>query len=361
MKKLTLAITGLALSLLAQGALAQTLLGSKASMQRQNQLAVSYGYTFLNTPREVADFVGEGHLVPVEETAYLELHNVSYPFARSEVKTFVDRLSRLYSATCREKLMVTSLTRPIEEQPANASSDSVHPTGMAVDMRIPGDAKCRNWLERTLLSLETAGVLDVTRERHPAHYHIALFTLAYASYVESIETTADTPQLVTAVATTIGSEPQLADGGYLIHTVRKGETLSKVADSYGVSSTAVRKLNGLRGSKLKSGQKLKIPAQQTESVANTKLASAAPIASTTELPVSLAATNESASTELASVVSEFSHKVKRGDTLWRIANRYGVSASQLKQLNGLKGDAIQVGQMLRVTQMARQKLSSASN
>src|SRR5690606_8979905 len=59
----------------------------------------------------------------------------------------------------------------------------VHPAGMAVDLRISSSAACRSWLESTLLSLERQEVLDVTRERHPPHYHIALFVDRYAEYV----------------------------------------------------------------------------------------------------------------------------------------------------------------------------------
>ncbi|MFC4637316.1 LysM peptidoglycan-binding domain-containing protein [Deinococcus hohokamensis] len=44
--------------------------------------------------------------------------------------------------------------------------------------------------------------------------------------------------------------------------------------------------------------------------------------------------------------------VKSGDTLFRIATRYGLSVSQLRALNGLKGDTIRVGQTLRLASAA---------
>ncbi|MFV0392602.1 MAG: transglycosylase SLT domain-containing protein, partial [Paludibacteraceae bacterium] len=43
------------------------------------------------------------------------------------------------------------------------------------------------------------------------------------------------------------------------HTVRKGQTLSGIAQRYGVSQTKLRKANNLRSSKIKIGQRLKIP------------------------------------------------------------------------------------------------------
>lgn len=146
---------------------AQTLKGSRGSMEHQYQVAVQNGYGFAKTASLVKDFVSKGDLVQVRENRFMELHDVSYPYARPPVKEFVDQISAQYFAYCGEKLTVTSLTRPIDRQPNNAASDSVHPTGMAVDLRVPPLGKCRTWLERTLLSLESAQVLDVTRERRP--------------------------------------------------------------------------------------------------------------------------------------------------------------------------------------------------
>src|SRR5690606_29990302 len=126
--------------------------------------AVQAGYTFTRTSRAVSELVEQGDLVRVPNSQHVTIHNVSYPFARPAVKTLIERLAAQYYNACGEKLTVTSLTRPIERQPANAAADSVHPTGMAVDLRIPSNGSCRNWLERTLLSLEDNGILDVTRE-----------------------------------------------------------------------------------------------------------------------------------------------------------------------------------------------------
>ena len=57
---------------------------------------------------------------------------------------------------------------------------------MAVDFRIPAKAASRRWLERTLVSLERSRVLDVTKERRPAHYHVAVFPSQYEHYVERL-------------------------------------------------------------------------------------------------------------------------------------------------------------------------------
>ena len=159
-----------------------TVRGSPASMERQHEMAVASDYTFAASPKDVESLVAKKRLVPVSGGADYALALVSYPYARPEVKTFVERVAADYRKACGEPLVVTSLTRPRSEQPGNAHKLSVHPAGMAVDFRISRSSKCREWLEKTLLSMEKKDLLDITRERSPAHYHVAVFTRQYAEY-----------------------------------------------------------------------------------------------------------------------------------------------------------------------------------
>ncbi len=156
---------------------AQSLYGSHESMVRQNLVAQQHDYAYLRTTQEVVQAVGSGALVAVNGNEDLELagEEVSFPYARPEVKTFLEQLAHAYRAACGEPLVVTSLVRPISRQPWNASPISVHPTGMAVDMRRSDRHGCRVWLESTLLALEGEGMIEATRERWPPHYHVAVF------------------------------------------------------------------------------------------------------------------------------------------------------------------------------------------
>jgi hypothetical protein len=154
---------------------AQSLRGSAASLDRQNEQASLHGFSYLRTPAEVRNFVEQGHLVPVTPNRDFDLHQVSFPYARPAVQVFIERLANQYRSACGEKLVVTSLTRPISNQPANASSRSVHPTGMALDLRRPANARCRSWLESTLLTIESEGVIEAIYERNPPHYHVTVF------------------------------------------------------------------------------------------------------------------------------------------------------------------------------------------
>jgi LysM repeat protein len=323
MQKLVLAFVTTAAVACATPALAQSLKGSAASMTRQNQEAVRYGYSFLENGQAVNQFVDRGHLVKVSPNRYMDLHDVSYPYARPGVKLFLDRLSTQYTAACGEKLTVTSLTRPLNRQPANASAVSVHPTGMAADLRIPQKGSCRTWLENTLLSLEATGVIDVTRERNPPHYHVAVFTQTYEQYVASLS-----------------SEPGAA-GEY---TVRRGDTLSGIAKHHGVTVVQLRSANGMKGDMLQVGQKLQIPGNAGSTDSAPATATVASLAPSEATPIAVAA----APAQVAAV-TEVTHKVRRGDTLWRIAKRYGTNVNALRSHNGLGSDVLQVGQTLKIT------------
>lgn len=178
---------GLLLALVPGLASASALGGSKASMIRQHRIAEREGLTFSSTEARVRALVADGTLEPVTGNAdYTVLPSVGHKAARPEVRLLIERLAAQYRAATGEKLVVTSLVRPIDQQPANAHQLSVHPAGIAMDLRVPANPASRQWLERTLLGLEERGLLDVTREKRPPHYHVAVFPAAYRAYVEKV-------------------------------------------------------------------------------------------------------------------------------------------------------------------------------
>ena len=157
--------------------------GSRATLLEVYQIAKRNDFTFLRTAAQVREFVEKERLVEVTENEHLEVHRVSFPYTRPILKTFIERLAEQYHHATGDKLVVTSLTRPKSMQPRNSSPWSVHPAGMAIDLRVPQDRDARKWLEETLLELEAGNLLDVTRERRPPHYHVAVFPEAYEAYV----------------------------------------------------------------------------------------------------------------------------------------------------------------------------------
>lgn len=236
---------------------AQSLLGSRASLLRQNEAAREHDYSYLRTSSDVYRFVDRGLLVRLKGNSDYALASgyVSFPYARPEVKLFVERLSDQYREACGERLVVTSLTRPMDRQPANASHLSVHPTGMALDLRRSARASCRQWLESTLLLLEDKNVLEATREKHPPHYHVSLFPNQYLRYLDSRDA------LPKAQIAKNGSQSGVATASTRKYKVGRGDTLWDIAQRHGVSVTHIKKANGIRSSRLQPGQVLSIPSR----------------------------------------------------------------------------------------------------
>ena len=230
------AVLAATLLLAAPAAEAASLRGSRSSVSRQNYQARRHDYTFIRTPSQVRRFVAKGWLVPVRGNRDYALHGVSFPYARPEVKLFIERLARQYRASCGEQLVVTSLTRPTTRQPRNASPLSVHPTGMALDLRRSWKQSCRRWIESTLLYLEDRGVLEAARERRPPHYHVALFPKPYSAYLANL-----------------GKETR--DKYFVV----RGDTLYSIARRHATTVGLVKRANGLRGDRIYPGQVLKLP------------------------------------------------------------------------------------------------------
>lgn len=251
--RLSLVALLFSLLLLPAAASAQSLKGGTASLDRQNAAARAHDFTYLRDPAQVRRFVSAGYLVPVQGNENFRLHDVSFPYTRPEVLTFIERLSQQYRAACGEQLVVTSLTRPSTHQPANASARSVHPTGMAVDLRLPSNTSCRAWLEKTLLSLEKAGVLEATRERWPPHYHVAVFPKPYMQYVQRITRTQTVASADKRPASKNDATP---------YVVRRGDSLWAVARRHGTTVEALKAENGLKEPLIYAGQMIRIPARQ---------------------------------------------------------------------------------------------------
>ncbi|MGE0114045.1 MAG: LysM peptidoglycan-binding domain-containing protein [Steroidobacteraceae bacterium] len=119
------------------------------------------------------------------------------------------------------------------------------------------------------------------------------------------------------------------------YRVRKGDTLNKVAQRYGISTEELRSLNKLKSRSLRVGQELLLRGT------NSALASAS---------MSPGANNDVPVTKTASLTRGKSriHTVRSGETLWSIAQRYAVDPTVLASVNGIKKSTIKTGQKLRI-------------
>ncbi|UCF84355.1 MAG: LysM peptidoglycan-binding domain-containing protein, partial [Desulfobacteraceae bacterium] len=115
---------------------------------------------------------------------------------------------------------------------------------------------------------------------------------------------------------------------YVVHRVRKGESLSVIAERYRTSVRAIMAMNGLRRSRyIKAGWKLKIPTRGTYASVKKPL-----------LPLS----------DLK-VKGEFiEYVVHKGDSLWRIAGRFGTTTKTIQSVNQLNNTHLRIGQILKI-------------
>lgn len=179
------------------------------------------------------------------------------------------------------------------------------------------------------------------------------------------------------------------------HKVGRGETLASIARKHGVSASDIRKWNGLKSSKLSRGRSLKIivrealpkptpaeeeqaarggqvdvvyedPVQQQPEAAAEVSESAAAAAAVVEgeeptEPDVRAGASEPEFEVKDEVIPEEkpvapkpakaaarTHKVVKGDTLYSLSKRYGVTVDAIRKANGLKDNGLRIGQKIKI-------------
>jgi len=129
------------------------------------------------------------------------------------------------------------------------------------------------------------------------------------------------------------------------HRVQNGETLSVIATRYGLSQSRLAELNRLQTPyRLRVGQVLDLPAANA-AIAGVAIPTSQPITT----PASVQAKPELPVAGTVPPKKEFESRyvVRRGDTLSRIARRFGLTENQLMQLNKInERDNIYEGQVL---------------
>jgi membrane-bound lytic murein transglycosylase D len=154
------------------------------------------------------------------------------------------------------------------------------------------------------------------------------------------------------------------------YKVKSGDNLGKIAGKYNVSVSSIKSWNGLKSDKIYVGQKICIHkkvwvANKTETITEVKTdveptitkvttentdktvqTDVQPKQSTNNTEVKN--TNTDKSTTNTTVAAWTTYKVQKGDTLWKIANKHGVSLDMVRDNNNLSGDKIIVGQVLKI-------------
>ena len=155
-------------------------------------------------------------------------------------------------------------------------------------------------------------------------------------------------------------------GKMVTHKVKAGETLSSIAKMYGVDPLEIKEQNHLRRSAVRTGQQLRITAKvlpeggdyqvlQTEAK-NVSTQQATQQTSTKKKESASTSTKQkSKSSTKKKSSTKTTHKVKSGESLAKIASKYGVTVNELKKANNLKGNTIHPGDKLKVPSKKKSK------
>jgi LysM repeat protein len=144
---------------------------------------------------------------------------------------------------------------------------------------------------------------------------------------------ASAPVAAAPVAAVVETAP--APAAERMHIVVKGDTLGKIAKANGVTAAALAKANGIDGTMIRIGQKLKIP---EVAGAGTE---ARPMAAPAQAVVAAAAQQASSPAG--------TYTVAAGDTLAKIAKKFGTKADTLAKLNSISDPKkLKIGQKLQL-------------
>lgn len=159
----------------------------------------------------------------------------------------------------------------------------------------------------------------------------------------------------------------------IVYTVQRGDTLYKIANQYGVSVSDIIELNNLGTTVLTIGQQILIPNQSTDTtttytvkagdslwkIANQfgvtvdDIISSNNLTSTTlqigqVLTIPTKQTTTPPSNNGTTSENYFNYTVQSGDSLWKIANQYGTTVDEIKRFNNLTSNNLSIGQVLKI-------------
>ncbi len=121
------------------------------------------------------------------------------------------------------------------------------------------------------------------------------------------------------------------------YTVRKGDTLQGISKKYNISVSEIKESNRLKSSKLSVGSKLSLPHSEKKHRNREAAHSAKKYSSKHQV-----------SNKPAAEITETVHIVKKGDTLTSVARKYGITVNELRSANNLRKGKLKVGQQISI-------------
>lgn len=147
----------------------------------------------------------------------------------------------------------------------------------------------------------------------------------------------------------------VADEDYSYYRVRRGDSIATIAKKFGTSQSQIRSLNHLsRGARLVAGRRLRVPGEQIGGIAEGSSAKKAKTLAKTQAvaarePQTMAERSPANSAAPAAPAKKTTHVVRRGETLTRIAKKYGTTIRELAEMNSLSRRArVTVGARLQI-------------
>ena len=151
-----------------------------------------------------------------------------------------------------------------------------------------------------------------------------------------------------------------------IYTVKKGDSLWKIANKYNTTVEKLKSANNLKTNTLSVGQKLVIPSISVSpevsdtyivqkgdslwSIANKFNMTVSELKNLNNLTNNLLSIGQVLKIKDSSNNGKTTYTVQKGDSLWVIANKYGITTEELKSYNNLTSNLLSIGQVLKIPQ-----------
>lgn len=151
-----------------------------------------------------------------------------------------------------------------------------------------------------------------------------------------------------------------------IYTVKKGDSLWKIANKYNTTVEKLKSANNLKTNTLSVGQKLVIPSISVSpevsdtyivqkgdslwSIANKFNMTVSELKNLNNLTNNLLSIGQVLKIKDSSNNGKTTYTVQKGDSLWVIANKYGITTEELKSYNDLTSNLLSIGQVLKIPQ-----------
>lgn len=149
------------------------------------------------------------------------------------------------------------------------------------------------------------------------------------------------------------------------YVVKKGDSLWSIASKYNVSVDELKTLNKLSSNNLSIGQLLKLPKKEEENknnnatnlyivkkgdnlwaIANKYNTSVDALKTINNLNTNALSIGQQLIIPSVSGSNQISYTIKKGDSLWAIANKYDTTVDKIKEVNNLSSNALSIGQQL---------------